>query len=147
MCFLGSSDQVWRSFRPKQADPLLFTFAPANVSACGVEKPLFDFTTPDVFTSPHSPPQSSPTPSNTPPPSPTAPAHIPPIPHLESPAHSSFRPQNSKPHTRTPPRFPTTPHNSTISTWLLPPPSRAPQNSRTQTPPAAPSAQAFVRTG
>src|SRR5277367_906302 len=84
------------------------------------------------------PTQSSPTPSNTPPPSPAAPAHTPPKPHPESPAHSSSHPQNSKPHTHTLPHSPKSPHNSTISALRSPPPSHAPQNSRTQTPPAAP---------
>src|SRR6266850_1269124 len=82
--------------------------------------------------------QSSPTPSNTPSPTPTAPAHTPPIPHPESPAHSSSHPQNSALRTRTLPRHRTIPHSSAASASPRQPPLHAPQNSHTQTPPAAP---------
>src|SRR5271154_2159567 len=67
-------------------------------------------------------------------------AHIPPTPHRESPARSAFHPQNSTPHTRTLPRCPIILRNSAASASPHPQPSHAPQNSHTQTPPAALSA-------
>src|SRR5580704_344202 len=96
------------------------------------------------LTSPPTQPRFPPTFSNTPPPSPTAPAHTPPKPHPESPAHFSSHPQNSKLRTRTLPRHPTVPYNQTISASPLPPLSHDPQNSHTQTPPAALLASSYA---
>src|SRR5207245_7421197 len=83
------------------------------------------------------PPQSSPAPSNTPRPIPPARVRTLRTPHRESPAHCASHPQNSAPRTHTLPRFPTILRNSATSASRLPLPSRAPQNSHTQTPPAA----------
>src|SRR6266853_5468816 len=85
-------------------------------------------------------PQSSPKPPDTPTPSPPVPARTLPKPHRESPAYSVSHSRNSALHKHILPRRPTTPHNSTASASPHRPLSHAPQNSRTQTPPAAPSA-------
>src|SRR5713226_8951593 len=116
-------------FRTTQLDLLIRHFERS-------EKSLFALAR---LISPAPPHQSSPAPSNTPRPSPAAPAHIPPTPHREYPAHSASHPRSSTPHTRTLPRSPTIPHNSAVSASTLPPPWHAPQNSHTQTPPGGPS--------
>src|SRR5260370_11840 len=69
---------------------------------------------------------------------PAPPVHTPQTPHPDSPPHSSFHPQNSIPHTRILLPLPPIPHNSAASASPLPPPWHAPQNSHTQTLPAAP---------
>src|SRR5260370_11035247 len=84
--------------------------------------------------------QFSPTLANTPARPPPAAVRTPPKPHRESPAHSVCHSRNSALHTRTLPLRPTILHNSTTSASRYPPLLHAPQNSHTQTPPAAPSA-------